>query len=173
MQTMLPDYLAPNLDIVFVGINPGTYSDRVGHYFARKQNMFWSALNESGLVPEPLTPKDDARVTTFGVGLTDVVKRASGSAVEVSVDEFIQGGHELRRKLEPLKPRIVCFAGLVGYRLAFDRNATLGLQPETWGESHLYVVPSPSPRNARYRNEIITWFRRLKDYRDVLKGGTP
>ncbi len=172
MQTMLPDYLTPNLDIVFVGINPGTYSDRVGHYFARKQNMFWSALNESGLVSELLTPQDDSRMTSFGFGLTDVVKRASGSASEVSESEFVHGGQDLRRKLEPLKPRIICFAGLVGYRLAFDRNATLGLQPQSWGESRLYVVPSPSPRNARYRNEIVTWFRRLKDYRDALKGGT-
>lgn len=170
-ERMLPDYLASNLDIVFVGINPGIYSDRVGHYFARKQNMFWSALNESGLVPQVLTPWDDARVTTFGLGLTDLVKRASASAGEVSESEFVQGGRDLRRKLEPLKPRIICFAGLVGYRFAFDRNAQLGLQPQTWGDSRLYVVPSPSPRNARYRDEIVTWFKRLKDYRDILRGG--
>ncbi len=63
---MLPDYLAKDLDIVFVGINPGTYSDKVGHYFARKQNLFWTALYESGLVQEPIKPEDDRRLLQFG-----------------------------------------------------------------------------------------------------------
>ncbi len=63
---MLPDYLAPNLEIVFVGINPGEYSDRVGHYFARPQNLFWTALYQAGLVPQKLTPADDSRLLQFG-----------------------------------------------------------------------------------------------------------
>lgn len=168
---MLPDYLAPHLDIVFVGINPGTYSDRVGHYFARKQNLFWTALNASGLVPEPVGPEDDARLPGLGLGLTDIVKRSSGSATEVSVAEFVEGGRVLRAKLTPLAPRIICFAGLVGYRLAFDESARPGVQPETWGASHLFVVPSPSPRNAYYKNEIIAWFKRLKAHLDTLKEG--
>ncbi len=70
---MLPDYLAPNLDIIFVGINPGEYSARVGHYFARKTNLFWTALYQAGLVPEKLAPQDDYRLPGFGYGLTDIV----------------------------------------------------------------------------------------------------
>ncbi len=161
---MLPDYLAPNLDIVFVGINPGEYSGRVGHYFARPQNLFWAALYESGLVPERLTPQEDARLMDFGYGLTDVVKRASASADQVAPREFVKGGRVLRRKLEPLAPHVIAFVGLHGYRLAFDPRAHLGAQEMRWGKAHLFIVPSTSPRNAYYRNEITQWFGKLKDY---------
>ncbi len=161
---MLPDYLASGLDIVFVGINPGTYSDKVGHYFARKQNLFWTALYESGLVTVPLTPADDQRLVEFGYGLTDVVKRATPNASYVAADEFVAGAQELKNKLLPLAPRIICFVGLVGYRAGFDRKARLGLQPTQWGESHLFIVPSTSPRNAYYRGDTVEWFRRLKEY---------
>ncbi len=166
---MLPDYLAPNLDIVFVGINPGEYSDRVGHYFARSTNSFWTALNASRLVPEPLTPEDDYRLPQFGLGLTDLVKRPTKNASYVAEEEFVEGGRLLKARLMPLSPRLVCFVGLVGYRLAYDRNATLGLQHERWNRSHLFIVPSTSPRNAYYRAETVNWFRRLKPYLEQLK----
>ncbi len=163
----LPDYLAPNLDIVFVGINPGEYSARVGHYFARPQNAFWTALSESGIAPQALTPRDDARITQFDLGLTDLVKRATRNASQVRKEEFIRGGKNLREKLEPLAPRIICFVGLTGYRQAFDRKARLGLQTARWGKSYLFIVPSTSARNARYRKEIPDWFRQLKKFRDM------
>ena len=165
----LPDYLAPNLDVIFVGINPGEYSARVGHYFARRQNLFWTALNESGLVPERLSPEDDYRLPQFGLGLTDVVKRATRNSGYVTESEFISGGKRLRAKLKPLAPRVACFVGLVGYRIAFDRRAVLGTQAEQWGRAHLFIVPSTSPRNAYYRPEIISWFKHLKEYLDQLK----
>lgn len=166
---MLPDYLAPNLDVVFVGINPGEYSDKVGHYFARPINEFWTALNGSGLVLENLSPKDDNRVTEFGIGLTDVVKRPSKNIDELSDAEFMEGGKILRAKLEPLSPLMVCFVGLQGYRRAFVRKAELGLQPEVWSTSRLFVVPSTSPRNAYYRGQATDWFRHLKTHLDELK----
>ncbi len=166
---MLPDYLAPNLDIVFVGINPGEYSDRVGHYFARSTNLFWTALNASKLVPEPLAPEDDYRLPQFGLGLTDVVSRATKNASYVAEAEFVEGGRLLKDKLLPLAPRLVCFVGLVGYRQAYDRNAALGLQEGRWDKSRLFIVPSTSPRNAYYRAEIVNWFRRLKPYLEQLK----
>lgn len=163
---MLPDYLAPGLDIVFVGINPGEYSDRVGHYFARKQNSFWTALYESGLVRERLTPEDDYRMPQFGYGLTDIVKRATPNASYVKGDEFVAGVEVLRAKLEPLRPHVICFNGKVGYQKALDRHAAYGLQKTAWGLSRLFVIPSTSPRNARYRSEIIDWFKRLRDLKE-------
>ena len=166
---MLPDYLALNLDIVFVGINPGEYSDQVGHYFARKQNLFWPALNQSGLLPETLVPEDDYRLPQFGFGLTDVVKRATSNSSYVAEAEFVEGGKVLRAKLEPLAPLIICFVGLVGYRKAFEPRAMLGLQEERWGSSQLFIIPSTSPRNAYYRREIGDWFHRLKAFRDQLR----
>jgi double-stranded uracil-DNA glycosylase len=170
MTRTLPDYLATNLDVVFVGINPGAYSARVGHYFARKQNSFWTALNQSGLVPETLTPEDDGRMVEFGLGLTDIVKRPTPNASQVSDAEFAQGGQALRAKLEPLAPRVICFNGLHGYRKAFDRTAQLGAQDVQWGRSRLFIIPSTSPANAGYRKEIVNWFRQLKVYADRLKG---
>ncbi len=169
IRNMLPDYLAPNLDIVFVGINPGEYSARVGHYFARKQNSFWTALNQSGLVPERLTPEDDQRLLQFGLGLTDLVKRATRNASYISRAEFVAGGKRLREKLESLAPRIICFVGLTGYRQAFDRKARPGLQTARWGKSYLFIAPSTSARNARYRAGIVDWFRKLKHYLDQAK----
>ena len=170
MTGTLPDYLAPNLGIVFVGINPGEYSARVGHYFARKQNSFWTALNQAGLVPETLTPQDDVRIVEFGLGLTDIVKRPTANANQLGAAEFAEGGRVLRTKMEPLAPRIICFNGLLGYRKAFDRTAQLGPQSVRWGESHLFIIPSTSPLNARYKRKIVDWFRQLKEYGDRLKG---
>ena len=102
--------------------------------------------------------------------LTDVVKRATPNIDHVSSEEFRRGGRVLRAKLEPLAPCVIGFVGLVGYRLAFDRQARLGRQPEPWGRARLFIVPSPSPRNAFYRGDIVAWFRRLREYRDELKG---
>ena len=162
---MLPDYLGPDLDIVFVGINPGEYSDRVGYYFARKQNRFWTALYQSGLVPELLTPEDDYRMLEFGYGLTDIVKRATPNASHVADSEFVEGARILRAKLEPLSAHIICFNGKVGYQKGFDRLATYGPQKMRWGSSHLYVVPSTSPLNAHFPvSEIVDWFKRVKEY---------
>ena len=166
----LPDYLAPNLDIVFVGINPGEYSARVGHYFARKQNGFWDALNQSGLLAEELTPEDDHRLPQFGFGLTDIAKRPSARAAMLDDREFVQGGEELKKKLGKFSPLLICFVGLYGYRKAFNAKARLGKQDERWGESYLYIVPSTSPLNARYRKEMDNWFKQLKILRDQLKG---
>jgi TDG/mug DNA glycosylase family protein len=170
---MLPDYLAPKLDVIFVGLNPGIYSDQVGHYFARKQNMFWTALNESGIAPQPLGPRDDVRIVEFGLGLTDLVKRATNSAREVTKMEFQRGGETLRASIAPLEPRVVCFVGLTGYRAAFDAHARLGAQASRWGTLRLFVVPSTSARNARYRNEIVEWFRKLKMFVEETKNTPP
>lgn len=168
---MLPDYLAPNLEIVFVGLNPGTFSDRAGHYFARPTNLFWTALYEGGLVKQALTPRDDARMTEFGYGLTDLVARATPNVDGLTLDEFVRGGEILRAKIENFAPGIACFVGITGYRAAIDKRALLGEQPTRWGKTLLYIVPSTSPRNAYYRPQVINWFRRLKDFKDTRLGG--
>ncbi len=167
---MLPDYLAPNLDIVFVGLNPGEYSDRVGHYFARAQNAFWTALSQSGIVSEQLSASDDVRMTQFSLGLTDLVKRTTKSASEITKEEFKRGGEQLHAKLVPLAPRVICFVGLTGYRAAFDPNAKLGAQSSRWDASRLFIMPSTSARNARYRKEIVDWFKELKHFFDQTQG---
>jgi double-stranded uracil-DNA glycosylase len=141
----LPDLLAPGLDLVFVGINPSIYSAERGQYFARPSNMFWRCLNRSGLVPEPLGPADSHRLRDFGIGLTDIVKRATHDAAELTAAEFRVGRDQLRTKLLDHQPRAVCFVGKLAYQhYSGRRTLPFGLQAESIGDSAVFVMPSTS-----------------------------
>ncbi|MGE0542438.1 MAG: mismatch-specific DNA-glycosylase [Dehalococcoidia bacterium] len=141
----LPDILQPGLDLVFVGINPSIYSAMRGHYFARPSNRFWVCLNQSGLVPEPVGPEDDARLPSFGIGLTDIVKRATHDAAALSAAEFADGREILREKLLHYAPRGVCFVGkLASTHYSRRRGLPFGEQPERIGDSVVFVMPSTS-----------------------------
>ncbi|HJY81951.1 MAG TPA: mismatch-specific DNA-glycosylase [Candidatus Binatia bacterium] len=164
----LPDYLREGLDIVFVGLNPGLYSAQVGHYFAYKQNRFWSALSASGLVPEPVGPADDARLLEWGIGLTDIVKRPTRGIHELKPVEFRRGAKALQEKLERYRPRVVCFVGLTGYRVCCGNDGEPGRQTNRFGGAQVFVVPSTSPRNARYSLERIV--ATLRDLQEYLRG---
>ena len=156
LSKTLPDYLAPGLNIVFVGLNPGRYSVEAGHYFARPQNRFWSALSASGLVTHSVSPEDDASLLKQGIGFTDLVKRPTRGIDELSRDEYKAGAEILRRKLMRFQPKVACFVGLTGYKICFDPHAIIGLQTEQLGRTDLFVIPSTSPRNARYSLDDIT-----------------
>ncbi len=162
----LPDYLAPGLNIVFVGLNPGRYSVAAGHYFARPQNRFWSALSASGLVTQQVSPEDDASLLKQGIGFTDLVKRPTRGIDELSRDEYKAGAETLRRKLMRFQPKIACFVGLTGYKICFNPHAIIGLQAEQLGQTGLFVIPSTSPRNARYSLGDIT--RSLNELQEVF-----
>ena len=166
----LPDYLRKNLDIVFVGLNPGLYSAEVGHYFANKVNRFWEALSASGLVPDPVGPEDDARLMSWGIGLTDIVKRPTRGIHEVSQAEFRRGAKALREKIVHYAPRIVCFNGLTGYRICCGKDAGLGDREHRFGGAHVFAAPSTSPRNARYSlSDIVAALRDLKEFKESLQ----
>ena len=161
----LPDLLRPGLAVVFVGINPGTYSAQRGHYYARPGNLFWWALYQSGLVSRPMGPDDDATLPEMGIGFTDLVKRPTNSASDLALDEFKQGAQNLLKKLRRYRPRIVCFNGLTGYANCFGEAARPGRQQRTIGSSRVYVVPSTSRRNAHYqRPQVLHWFLGLKEF---------
>ena len=141
----LPDILAPGLDLICVGINPSIYSAERGQYFARPSNMFWRCLNASGLVPEPLGPADSRRLLEFGIGLTDIVKRATHDAAQLSRAEFAAGRDELRTKLQHHAPRAVLFVGKLAYQhFSGQRTLPFGLQSEGLGETAVFVMPSTS-----------------------------
>ena len=178
----LPDYLAPGLDLVFIGINPSLYSVQRGHYFARRTNRFWPALSRSRLSAairaaldrDALGPEDDAGLLAFGIGLTDVVKAPSPNSSEVLPVLFQTWAPRLLDRLYTYQPRVACFQGTTGYR-AFARyalnempaNLELGPQPRQVGQSRLFVVPNPSPANAHFRLEDqIAWYDRLADFLD-------
>lgn len=170
LEISLPDLLQEGLELLFVGINPGLTSARLGHYYAGPGNLFWRCLYESGLTPERLTPYDDRRVLEFGIGITDCVKRASRMASEVRAGEFRTAAPELRAKIVYARPRIICFNGLMGYRQALNPEAGLGLQPEALEGALVYVVPSTSAANANFtREERVEWFRRVRRLRDIVR----
>jgi TDG/mug DNA glycosylase family protein len=175
----LPDYLQSGLDLVFIGINPGIYSLRRGHYFARTTSRFWPAFSRSKLSQrmrrelnlENILPEHDSQLTRFGIGLTDVVKRPSANASELTLQDFTIWVPILLQKLHHYAPRVACFHGLTAYRpfrnLALQSPGTpaLGAQLERIGDTRLFVVPNPSPANAHFTLADQTdWYNRLSDY---------
>jgi double-stranded uracil-DNA glycosylase len=167
----LPDLVQEGLDLLFVGINPGLKSARVGHYYAGPGNLFWKCLYRSGLTPDLLRPDEDRRLLQYGIGITDCVKRASRTASEVRTAEFREAAPLLVEKVRRYRPRIVCFNGLMGYRATLDPGAALGLQPEPLAGAAVFVVPSTSAANAGFtREERFEWFCRLRELRDRLVG---
>jgi double-stranded uracil-DNA glycosylase len=166
----LPDYLPNRPDILFVGINPGSYSARQGHYYARGTNRFWWALHASGLVPVPLSPQEDWRVIEFGMGLTDLVKRPTNSAADVRGDEFTAGRQTLADKITRVQPSIICFNGVTGYRQFFQEHTQPGRQARRLHGAWVFVLPSTSARNAAYsRDVVLAHFRDLRALRDELR----
>jgi TDG/mug DNA glycosylase family protein len=161
---VLPDYLRPGLNIVFVGINPGLKSAATGHHYAGPGNAFWPLLYESGLIPQPLTYEHDARVLEWRIGLTNIVHRPSRSISDLSLGELREGARSLRRKLLRVQPRIVCFNGKRIFEVFAARTCEFGIQPDRLGSSLLYVMPSTSARTAAYqRGDKLRYFNELAD----------
>lgn len=164
----MPDILAPNLKVVFCGINPSVYSVVVGHHFARPGNRFWPALHASGWTPTRFSPTQDRELLTLGLGITNVVARSSVAAAEVSAEEFEGGGQQLRAKIEKLRPQVLAVLGIGAYRVAFKApKATLGLQEQTIGDTRVWVLPNPSGLNAHYHPpDLARLFRELREWMD-------
>ncbi len=167
----LPDYLAPGLDIVFVGINPGERSARIGHYYGNPRNPFWRLLHEAGLTPRELQPQEDHLLPTFGIGITDIVKRPSRGVGDLATTEFRRGRTALEAKLLQARPWVVCFNSKTGFVQFFGPRAfrRFGRQPVRIGASRVFVMPSTSPANAAVplaakRRHFIA----LRRWRDVL-----
>jgi mismatch-specific thymine-DNA glycosylase len=161
--SVLPDYLRTGLDLVFVGINPGTKSAAAGHHYAGPGNHFWPLLHESGLVTEPLKYPDDKRVLEWGIGLTNMVARPSPSITDLSLDEMRAGAAVLVGKLLKYAPRIVCFNGKRIYEVFAGHSCSLGLQADRIGASEVYVMPSTSARTASYqRADKLRYFNELR-----------
>ncbi len=152
----VPDLIAPGLKVLFSGINPSLYSAAVGHHFARPGNRFWPSLHASGFTPRLFSPFDGASLVELGYGITNLVARATSTAAELQVEEFVEGGRGLEAKVLENSPRFVAFLGITAYRSAFGRaDAVVGLQRERIGPSQLWVLPNPSGLNAHYQREDL------------------
>lgn len=160
----LPDIIGPGLDVLFCGVNPGLYSGAVGHHFARSGNRFWDALHQAGFTEEIVSPFQDASLLERGIGLTNLVVRATAGAAELTAAELRAGARDLETKVVRLAPRAVVFLGLQAYRTAFGRPAaTIGPQPAI-GPSAAWLVPNPSGRQARYPLvDIVAGLRAVRE----------
>ena len=162
----ITDVLAPDLDVVFCGINPSLYSGAVGDHFARPGNRFWPALHGAGFTDRLLSPFEDGTLPRYGLGVTNLVARATASAAEVSKKELREGGRRLGRKVRRHRLRVVAVLGVSAYRDAWERPlAAIGPQEEMLGGSVLWVLPNPSGLNAHYQlPDLIRVFAELREY---------
>src|SRR5215213_4264689 len=148
----VPDVLRPGLRVLFCGINLGLWSAAVGHHFARPGNRFWKALHLGGLTPRLLAPDEQGELLALGLGITNLVERATAGAAELGPGELRAGGARLTAKAAATRPQVVAVLGVGAYRTAFDRpKAAVGPQPDPIAGSRAWLLPNPSGLNAHYQ----------------------
>lgn len=148
---LLPDLIAPELTVLFCGINPGLYSAATGRHFARPGNRFWPALHRSGFTPDLVDPADQVKLLGYGLGVTNIADRATARADELTPDELSRGGRALVGKVRRYRPDWVAVLGVTAYRVASgQRSARVGAQSEPLAGARLWVLPNPSGLNAHF-----------------------
>jgi len=148
-DTTIPDVIAADLRVLFAGINPGLYSAATRHHFARPGNRFWPALHRSGFTDRQLRPSEQEQLLTIGLGITNIVARATARADELHSAELRAGARILAAKVTRLRPRWLAIVGVTAYRTAFGQPmATSGRQDEIVAGTRLWVLPNPSGLNA-------------------------
>lgn len=157
------DVIEPNLRVLFVGINPGLYSGAVGHHFARPGNRFWKTLHASGFTKRLLGPFEERELLNERLGITNIVRRTTATAAELTDAELRAGAKALERKIARYRPDVVAFLGVGAYRTGFDvPRAQIGPQPDRLAGARVWVLPNPSGLNANYQLPALTkWFREL------------
>jgi TDG/mug DNA glycosylase family protein len=160
----LPDVIEHDLKVLFCGINPGLYSAAVGHHFARPGNRFWATLYAAGFTRRVLQPCESRKLLDRGLGLTDIVARATKKAEELAPDELVAGRRRLQRKVRKYAPRWVAILGIGAFRVAFRRpDAEPGPQPERISGARIWVLPNPSGLNAAHQPAALAAaFRKLR-----------
>jgi double-stranded uracil-DNA glycosylase len=173
----LRDRIKPGVRVLLVGINPGVRSSLTGHHFAGYSNRFWKLLYEARLVPDPITAEDDGRLPDWGFGVTNIVPRPTPGIDTLTPREYVEGRVRLRRKILRYKPVVVAMVGVTVFRGMFPERkgkVTPGLQPETIGESAVFVLPNPSGRNANFSYaEMLDAFRGLRQFLEVTPHPAP
>ncbi|QMU60592.1 MAG: mismatch-specific DNA-glycosylase [Gammaproteobacteria bacterium] len=167
----LKDYVDFDLDILSIGLNPSTISVKKGYYFANPRNRFWKALNASGLIPEELTPSQQAQEKLFlqyKIGFTDVVKRHSSMGKDLVAADYKKYAPKLEAGILQYQPKTCWFHGKVAmqnylkYTGSKNKIIDWGLQDFKINASTIFVTPNPSPANAAFSLDVITdWYRKL------------
>jgi len=153
----IPDLVGPRLKVLLVGINPSLYSGWSGLHFARPGNRLWRTLHEAGFTSRQLHPSETSELIAAGIGITNLVARATARADELSADEVRAGVAPLRRLVRRHRPPYVAFLGISTYRIAFDEpRARVGERPERFEGARVWVLPNPSGLNAHYQQPALT-----------------
>jgi TDG/mug DNA glycosylase family protein len=142
----LPDFVGPNMRLLLCGLNPSLFAADAGVGFARPGNRFWPAALAAGIVTRDRDPRD--ALLAHGIGMTDLVKRATTKAAELTDAEYAEGLERVDHLVRWLRPRAVCFVGLAGYRAAVDHRAPAGVLPSGFAGVPAYLMPNPSGANA-------------------------
>lgn len=165
----LPDLLGPGVRLLFVGYNASLRAARLGRYYAGRNNRFWDLLAAGGLTPRKLHHEEDHLLPGMGIGITDLVKRPTRAASDVTAAEFRAGAERVRRLVGALRPGVVAWNGKGVYlRAAGVAAAPWGLQPGSIVPGVAdYVVPSPSGLARLPFAEKARWYAGL---REVVEG---
>jgi TDG/mug DNA glycosylase family protein len=170
------DVIAKRPSILFVGINPGATSGKVGHHFAGPGNPFWKLLHAAKLTPIELTAAEDGRLPEFGYGLVNLCARPTKTAAELSRKELQRGRELLHEKIREMKPAVVALVGVTLYPLVLGLKGKLvhpgaGPKPQTIEGARVFVVPNPSGLNASFPSFAakLPWFEALRDYAGVAR----
>jgi TDG/mug DNA glycosylase family protein len=166
----VPDVLAPDLRIVFVGINPGRVSAAARAHFANPRNDFWRLLHAAELTSRLYEPQEQFELLDEGIGVTNAAYRTTPGSGDLRRQDFAGSAERLTRITRELRPRWLAFVGKEAYRGTFGRRPELGLQEQTLGDTKLFVLPSTSPANAAVPwRERLDWFQHLSG----LSSGLP
>lgn len=171
VDRVLKDVIAPELRVLFCGINPGLWSAATGHHFAKPGNRFWPVLHLAGFTDRVLHPSEERELLPRGYGVTNVVPRTTATAAELADDEIRAGGRRLVAKVKRHRPRVLAVLGVGAYRTAFARpRSNVGLQADhTIGATQVWVLPNPSGLNANYsRDELARLFREAREFAEGL-----
>jgi TDG/mug DNA glycosylase family protein len=172
--SVIPDLVGPGMRVLLVGINPSLYSGFTATHFARPGNRLWRTLHEAGFTDRRLHPSESDAVVAAGLGITNLVARATARADELADDEVRAGVEPLSRLVRRLdrlggRPAYVAFLGISTYRIAFNApKATVGPQPERFEGAGVWVLPNPSGLNAHYQQPALT--AAYADLRNAIAG---
>ncbi|MGH3064150.1 MAG: NUDIX domain-containing protein [Gaiellaceae bacterium] len=161
-ESTVPDVLAPGLQVVFCGINPGRWSDAAGAHFANPRNDFWRLLHDAGFTPRLYAPEEQHDLPALGLGLTNAAYRTTPGSGDLRRADFEGSAERLEEMARRLHPAWIAFVGKEAYRGAFNERPELGVQVRRLAETQMFVLPSTSPANAAVPYaERLRWFEEL------------
>ena len=161
-QSPIPDVLAPDLRVLFCGINPGRVSAAAHAHFANPRNDFWRLLHAAGFTARLLEPHEQFDLLDYGIGVTNAASRTTRGSGDLRRADFAGAAERLERIASDLRPGWIGFVGKEAYRGVFGERPELGEQTRRLGDTRLFVLPSTSPANAAVPYaERLKWFREL------------